>query len=41
MGYENGVFQIMVTAGTFNTGGFLVSGVGQQSGEVTEVYQSR
>ena len=38
MGYENGVFQIMVTTGTFNTGGFLVSNVGQQSGEVTEVY---
>jgi hypothetical protein len=38
MNYEDGVFQIMVTAGTFTTGGFLLSNIGQQSGEVTEVY---
>ena len=38
MGYEDGVFQIMVTAGDFTTGGFLLSNIGQQSGEVTEVY---
>ena len=38
MNYENGVYQLLVTGGTFTPGGFLLSTTGQQSGEVTEVY---
>ncbi len=39
MGYENGAYQIMVTAGEFNTNGFLLSNSGQQSGIVSEIYE--
>ena len=38
MSVENGIFQILVTSGTFTTGGFLLSNTGQQSGEIQSVY---
>jgi hypothetical protein len=39
MNYEDGVFQLLVTGGTFAVGGFLLSNTGQQSGEVTEIHR--